>query len=163
MVEQNRLSPILYLETDYCEKFRKFPYKMFQNNRTINVRPIDSERTNKNEWANDDFQEFNKILSSDSLVMANNIQDINNTTSTDALKVNKTEQIDPRKNLMTPKRYFEEKEMNENALKFEETNNEQVIEKKRKHVRKPMPRRIQKDNLASAALRGYHIFYDEVF
>lgn len=138
---------------------------MFQNNRTISVRPIDSERTTQNEWVNerkDDHQEFNKILSSDSL-MANSFQDFNNTTSIDALKTNKIEQTDPRKNLMTPKRYFEEKEMNENAMKFEETNNEQVIEKKRKHVRKPMPRRIQKDNLASAALRGYHIFYDEVF
>ena len=69
---------------------------------------------------------------------------------------------------MTPERYFENKTKKEFlAIKEEdETQQEEKWKKerakKRKHVRKPLSRRIQKENLVIAAGKCYHCFYDEV-
>ena len=80
--------------------------------------------------------------------------------------INANDSLDPDR-LMTPKRYFEEKKKLENPIIIEEdeTNEDELKKEKqktRKHVRKALPRYIQKENLVIAASKGYHIFYDEV-
>ena len=78
------------------------------------------------------------------------------------IRMNKVELPDPRKNMMTPERYFDLKKKIEAPI-IEETNESSEKKRVRKHVRKALPRYIQKENLVSASSKGYHIFYDEVY
>ncbi len=115
-------------------------------NKSSAIIPLDYDRPDTNKWYEEnraDSNDFNKLGAIE--------------PSYDF----KAEPLDPRKNLMTPKRFFKEKEINEKAAKLEEIQ-KMNDEKKRKHVRKPIAKHLQEENLAHAASQTYHIFYDEV-
>jgi hypothetical protein len=132
-------------------------------NRSTTVQPLDSDKNAVNEWYKEKKIEYN--LDQNNIVnepLRQNPSELFDIEKSEQIRMNKVEQPDPRKNVMTPDRYFELKKKSEAPI-IEETN--EVSEEKkrvRKHVRKALPRYIQKENLVSASSKGYHIFYDEV-
>ncbi len=126
--------------------------------RSTTVQPLDSDKNAVNEWYKEKKIEYNLDQNNMNESMRQNPSEL---FDIEQIRMNKVELPDPRKNVMTPERYFDLKKKIEAPI-IEETN--EVSEKKRvrKHVRKALPRYIQKENLVSASSKGYHIFYDEV-